>query len=438
MIPPYRSLLPSVGGRASSRNRVANSCSVAKLRSRAGALQVALWVALLTGATGCRAAQPFATEMRALSHQLIEQEAPAAFESASLENAVLSSRGVMLRPGPWQVAPHASSAAVTTAELDAPRPFREALIAWNASVPGAAKLLVEVRVRLAVDQRWSPWVYVGQWGTGPPWEGSVQLPTEFPAGFPAGRVDVDFLTCEADLDRVQVRCSSRSFESGVRLDRITLWLTGLRGTRNTGSTDSLVPSNNANRPQGLAREVMSSPIVVGARSNEWEIPVPVLSQRLLPGDLPQRACCPTSVAMLVGYQTGNTPDVVDVARATYDKLNDIYGNWPNAIQTAFQFGVPGYLRRFDDWDSVLNELAADQPLIISIRAEVGELTGAPYAETTGHLLVLRGYDRHGNLIVNDPAAATLAGVRRIYSREDLTRVWMDKGGLAFVLTKPEG
>lgn len=427
-----------MGGGAKSRNRVALWCGASKGRLRAGILKVALSASLLTVVVGCRAADSSAAQMLALSHQWIEQEAPADFESASLENSQLSSSGVTLLPGPEQLAPHAASAAVTTAELEAPKPFREALIAWNATVPVAAKLLVEVRVRLAGEQRWSPWLYVGQSGAGPPWEGSVQLPTELPTGFAAGRVDVDFLTCNADLDRIQVRCSSRSIESEVHLDRITLWLTGPGGTRNAGSAESLAVANTANRPQGLAREVMSSPVVVGTRANAWEIPVPVLSQRLLPGDLPERACCPTSVAMLVGYQTGITPDVVDVARATYDQLNDIYGNWPNAIQTAYQFGVPGYLRRFDDWDSVLNQLAADQPLIISIRAEVGELEGAPYAETSGHLLVLRGYDRDDNLIVNDPAAATLAGVRRIYSREDLTRVWMDKGGLAFVLTKPGG
>jgi len=78
-------------------------------------------------------------------------------------------------------------------------------------------------------------------------------------------------------------------------------------------------------------------------------------------------------------------------------------------------------------------IARGQPLIISIRAQEGELTGAPYPKTAGHLLVLAGFDRKGDVLVNDPAARTREKGQCTYLRRELEKVWMEKGGTAYVL-----
>ena len=47
------------------------------------------------------------------------------------------------------------------------------------------------------------------------------------------------------------------------------------------------------------------------------------------------------------------------------------------------------------------------------------------------------FDAEGNVHVNDPAAADPAEGVVTYAREDMERVWLGKGGVAYVLLPPE-
>ena len=62
-----------------------------------------------------------------------------------------------------------------------------------------------------------------------------------------------------------------------------------------------------------------------------------------------------------------------------------------------------------------------------------------YPVSSGHLLVIRGFTRSGDVIVNDPAADRNTGVRRVYQREEFRKVWFGRGsgGVAY-LVHPEG
>jgi hypothetical protein len=79
------------------------------------------------------------------------------------------------------------------------------------------------------------------------------------------------------------------------------------------------------------------------------------------------------------------------------------------------------------------------PVITSISWRRGDLTGAPIPVSSGHLLVIRGFIRSGDMIVNDPAAEGNTGVRRVYQREEFSRAWLERGsgGVAY-LVYPEG
>ena len=65
------------------------------------------------------------------------------------------------------------------------------------------------------------------------------------------------------------------------------------------------------------------------------------------------------------------------------------------------------------------------------------MPGAPISQTAGHLIVLRGFDKRGDAIVNDPAAPTNAEVRRVYPRAALENAWSHSQRTAYVL-HPEG
>ena len=102
------------------------------------------------------------------------------------------------------------------------------------------------------------------------------------------------------------------------------------------------------------------------------------------------------------------------------------------------FGVPGYIDRFSDWAKVEKCIANGQPLVISIKAAMGELKGALYDYTNGHLIVLTGFDKDGNVAVNDCAVRKAEQGQIHYLREDLEKVWMKtKGGTAYVLLPVE-
>ena len=64
----------------------------------------------------------------------------------------------------------------------------------------------------------------------------------------------------------------------------------------------------------------------------------------------------------------------------------------------------------------------------------GELSGSPLKKTKGHLVVVAGFDRKGDLIVQDPAAPDRKSTRRVYDRAEFHRAWMvKKRGLAYLL-----
>src|SRR5438034_16769 len=64
----------------------------------------------------------------------------------------------------------------------------------------------------------------------------------------------------------------------------------------------------------------------------------------------------------------------------------------------------------------------------------GELPGLLFGETNGHLLVIRGFDRNGNVITNDPAAPTDEDTHKTYGRADFERVWLGgSGGIVYVM-----
>jgi hypothetical protein len=63
--------------------------------------------------------------------------------------------------------------------------------------------------------------------------------------------------------------------------------------------------------------------------------------------------------------------------------------------------------------------------------------------SNGHLVVVRGFTKAGDVVVNDPAARTRAGVRRTYDRGQFEDAWLQRypsngrmrgsGGVGYVI-----
>lgn len=284
------------------------------------------------------------------------------------------------------------------------RPFDELLLSWNVSVPPGAGLAVEVRLESHARGERTPWLWLG----GPGRNGRM-APGARTVEFDGGRVAVDVVRCERPYDGFRYRLRAHGGEVIVHALAACLTDTTRLATLDAGPIDPA-----------------------------WGGPpraVPARSQRSVPAELAPRICSPTSVAMVLAHH-GVDVSLTELAAEIHDADHDIYGNWPRAVQAAFEHGVPGALVRLSSWRAVQHFLALDVPLVVSVKAEEGELRGAPYPRTSGHLLVVTGFAAEGGVHVNDPAAARPEDVARIYRAEDLERCWLRRGGVAYAIGPP--
>jgi hypothetical protein len=173
--------------------------------------------------------------------------------------------------------------------------------------------------------------------------------------------------------------------------------------------------------------------------------VPQCSQMVYP-DGGNVWCSPTSTSMVLGYWErvqGIDPGPCEpLVRATvagvYDWIYDGHGNWPFNTAYAARQGLEAYVERFTSMDELEPWIAAGVPVVMSIAWNKNKLDGAPVASSSGHLIVLVGFDADGNPVVNDPAAADNDSVQRTYIRQQLETVWLSNSGGTVYLMYPVG
>jgi hypothetical protein len=142
-------------------------------------------------------------------------------------------------------------------------------------------------------------------------------------------------------------------------------------------------------------------------------------------------CSPTSIGMILDYWGADAPPTAVLAAAVRDRAAGIYGNW--FLNTAFAGRqLDAYISRMSSFEELERELAAGRPVVCTIAFERGELNGSPIPRTKGHLVLARGIDPKGRVIVNDPAAPSGTSVRRDYDRAQFGRAWLvRKGGVCY-------
>ncbi len=117
------------------------------------------------------------------------------------------------------------------------------------------------------------------------------------------------------------------------------------------------------------------------------------------------------------------PDVDTAARGTYDAQYPGTGNWPFNTANAASYGADAIVTRIHSMDDVERLIKAGIPVVISLSFLSSELDGANYG-TSGHLMVIVGFTKTGDVIVNDPASNSDAAVRNIYKHTQLETDWL--------------
>lgn len=299
----------------------------------------------------------------------------------------------------------------TSPEQKTEYPFTELIPSWNLKTPGETGVYFEVRVHQAADQSWSPWMYIGYWG-----RVRVVKPVD---RFDGGYVNSDNLILSKPADAYQMRAVFQSFEplgsTTPALRRVSVCYSG-------------VVKDDAER-----QRLMWKPEITGT----WavDLAVPYRAQGDSSEALSGQICSPTSTSMVMQYFGQNFP-TVENAQAIYDNDIGIFGNWGRAVARAGEMGLDSWIMRFRNWDQVKAMISQGQPIICSIRAKKGDFQGPHiYDSTGGHLIVIRGLTADGGVIVNDPARRA-KGNGFVYNEADMQRVWIDHGGVAYIIHKP--
>ena len=288
-------------------------------------------------------------------------------------------------------------------EVTAQQPFRELVASWNLAVPDGCGAVVELQV--ATGSAESAWLHLGEWG--------VEPQQRAPLLSPLGQIHTDWFQAKEPITQARLRVRAHGSPAAkVRIARLDMVLSDRTNLSGKAALDARPP----------------------VERSRWarRLPVPFRTQRSAGETIASRVCSPTSTSMVMAYRGIDVPLETMCARA-FDLPNNIYGNWPRNVQAAYTFGVPGRLARFSHWRDVEQHIADGSPLVISIRVRQGELRGAPYEKTDGHLVVITGVTAAGEVLVNDPATSDVAKGMCTWSREDLEVVWMGRGGLAYLL-----
>lgn len=303
------------------------------------------------------------------------------------------------------------------------------IASWNADTPPGTHVTVELQGR-APDDRDTGWYVLGRWA----FDDATFARTSV-----GGQLGEDG---EVVVDTFCARTPLRSY-------RLRLTLTASPTSSPTIRLVTAIAARDTGAPQAA-----TSAAVAGA----VELEVPAYSQQIHTGDHPEFAgggeawCSPTSTAMVVAYWgAGPTaadtawvspacddPFVVHAARFAFDDDYGGAGNWPFNTAYAAHHGLDAFVTRLRSLREAELFLQVGIPLVASIAVEPGWLDGFPLPQgTSGHLVVITGFTPEGDPIVNDPAAASNATVRRVYDRAQFEVAWLGGGGgVVYVISEP--
>jgi hypothetical protein len=404
---------------------------MSKSRSRLALLLVMIPALLLPMNTNVEgAANPYKVEVR--RWRAIERQ----FDGWQRAGAALTSQGTLqldpqkaeagtdsYRPGRYRSGNFYNGSGFLVGEATGPVvttgfSYSEAIASWNAVTPPGTWL--EVRLRARLGTRWSKWYNMGVWASD---QGTVARHSV------SEQADAD---AYVDVDTLKIGRRSKPLVATAYQVRLRLFSTS-QGALPSVSNVSVAVSTTPAAPIRLA----------AGNPARWgkTLDVPECSQMVYP-DGGEVWCSPTSVAMVLGYWSGQTGSCETAVRSAvsgvYDRVYRGHGNWPFNTAYAAGQGFESYVTRFTSMAQAEEWIASGVPVIISVGWGRNQLAGAPIPTSNGHLEVIVGFDDTGNPIVNDPAAPGNETVQRTYPRAQLQRLWLQRSGGTAYLIFPAG
>jgi hypothetical protein len=282
---------------------------------------------------------------------------------------------------------------LTSPEIRTRIRWDELIASWNAELKPDAYLKVEVRA--IHTNRMTKWFTLGSWSVDPSQHPRQSIKKQKDAD---GDVDTDTLILREPSERLQVRLTLGATSS--RKPRLKFLGLSLLNSKFTAVT--LPPNQSA---WGKSLDVVER------------------SQMAYPnGDV---LCSPTTTSMLLSYwsQRLNRPGldegVPEVVKGVYDPAWGGTGNWVfnTAYAGSFRW-MRAYTTRLSDVSELEGFITRGIPVGLSVC--YNRLRGKG-REPSGHLVVLVGFTKTGDAIINDPG--TSRNVRKTFPRANLIDAW---------------
>ncbi|GEM46420.1 peptidase C39 family protein [Deinococcus cellulosilyticus] len=334
------------------------------------------------------------TTMTATAKTTLQTFSSEAFQTSKLQQVTA---GPVVRLSPAQ-----KTGTLESAEIAVPA-FDTLILSWNAKAPVGTQVRLEARVFTA--GHWSRYYTLGIWSEDEKVRQSVNGQKDSD-----GRVLTDTLKLTSQGTKYQYRVTFQSSKAGASPE-----------LRNIS-----VMTSSASKPGAYT-----------PNKTVWGkvLDVPLRSQMIYP-DGGEAWCSPTSTSMVMKYY-GIDLSVPEAAQKTYDPAYDGTGNWVFNTALAGSHGLNAYVTRLEHLGEAEQWISKNVPVIISMGWKKGELPGAPLPQSSGHLMVIVGFDKNGNVVMNDPAGKDDTQVRRTYNRAILEKLWLEhSGGTAYIIQKP--
>ncbi|GHO43448.1 peptidase C39 family protein [Ktedonospora formicarum] len=304
---------------------------------------------------------------------------------------------------------------------NAAQPINSLIPSWNATTPTGT--WIQTHVRILVSGNWSRWYKLPIWASD---LNTVKRHSIDGQDDGFGTVDTDtfrtkgYTVTSYQLAVTLCTTSLNTSPSVYRLAAVASHETDAQYTPQVNS-DQGAWGKNLNVPQRSQMLAEYKGKDYGGGGEVW--------------------CSPTSTSMVLAYWSSvlNRQDLVqtvpDTARDTYDFTYQGTGNWPFNTAYAGSKGLTAYVTRMYSMSQIEQWIKAGVPVIISIGFRAGELPKSPVSSTDGHIIVVRGFASNGDVIVNDPAAASNDGVQITYNRQALQNAWLRSShGTVYIIT----
>ena len=307
----------------------------------------------------------------------------------------------------------ANEVVLTSPEFTVPIQWNELIASWNADSPAGTYLKAEVRA--IYPDHTTKFYVMGLWSEDP-----KQFPRESVKGQKDadGKVDTDTLVLNQQGGKAQIR--------------ITL-----------GSADKKKPELKF---VGLSFcDTKTTPKGQEPYKAAWahEITVIERSQNAYPDE--RGWCSPTSVSMVLTHwskqlsRSDLAVDVPDIVPAIYDPNFGGTGNWPFNTAYAGHFkGMRAYVSRFSDLAEIEQWTSRGFPVVIS--APWALLKPGRHSTSNGHIVVVTGFTKDGDVVINDPGTnpdPKVDRVRHVYQRADVINAWSKNHNTVYLIYPEE-